>query len=328
MASRLTTRTRVLVTGGAGYVGSALVYELLRRGYFVRVIDNLRWDGAALREAACASAFEFQPGDIRSWDDVSRAVKDVDAVVHLAAIVGDPACRQEPKLAEEINLTASLQLLEAARASGATRFVFASTCSSYGRMADRTQYCDETSPLRPVSLYAELKVKFEGHLLQTANGPCATALRFATAYGLSPRMRFDLTLNEFTRDATLGKELVVYGEQFWRPYGHTADLARACIHILESRERDVYRQAFNVGDDEENYQKAMLVREIKKQIPELRFRYVHKAEDPRDYRVSFKKIRALGFRIVRRVPDGIREISRAIRTGLIRDPYDKKYVNA
>ncbi|HBH00780.1 MAG: epimerase [Elusimicrobia bacterium GWA2_69_24] len=319
---------RVLVTGGAGYVGSVLVPQLLHRGYAVRVLDNLRWEGTALLGVAAAPAFEFQAGDVRDRDDVARAVRDVDAVVHLAAIVGDPACRLEPALAEEINLTASLRLLDAARAARVGRFVFASTCSNYGRMADAAGYCDETTPLRPVSLYAELKVKFEEHLLGTADGPCATSLRFATAYGLSSRMRFDLTLNEFTRDATAGKELIVYGEQFWRPYAHTTDLARACLHVLERPERDVHRQAFNVGDDAENYQKAMLVQEITKQIPGLRFRYVHKDEDPRDYRVSFEKIRALGFRIARRIPDGIREISAAIRTGLIRDPYDKKYVNA
>lgn len=316
------------MTGGAGYVGSVLVHHLLQRGYAVRVVDNLRWEGTALLSAAIHPAFELQQGDVRRWEDVTQALRDVDAVVHLAAIVGDPACRAEPKLAEEINLRASVQLLEAARAAKVQRFVFASTCSNYGRMADGTGYCDETTPLRPVSLYAELKVKFEEHLLGAVGGPCATSLRFATAYGLSPRMRFDLTLNEFTRDATAGKELTVYGEQFWRPYGHTTDLARACVHILERPESEVRRQAFNVGDDAENYQKAMLVEEIKRQMPELRFRYVHKDEDPRDYRVSFKKIRALGFQIARRVPDGIREISTAIRTGLIRDPYDKKYVNA
>lgn len=318
---------RILVTGGAGYIGSVLVTEALRGGYAVRVLDNLRWGGQALLGHLNNPRFEFQHGDIRNRRDLHVALEGIESVVHLAAIVGDPACRAEPDLAKETNLDASLRLLDQSKASGVRRFLFASTCSNYGRMASREAFLDENAPLSPISLYAELKVAFEKYFLADRKELCATALRFSTAYGISTRMRFDLTVNEFTREAVLERNLEVFGEQFWRPYCHTTDLARACLFILEQPEEKVCGEAFNVGDDEENYQKQMLVEELKRLFPRLRYRFIHKEEDPRDYRVTFRKIRGLGFRITRRVPDGIGEIATAIRSGLIRDPDDKNYTN-
>jgi nucleoside-diphosphate-sugar epimerase len=253
------------------------------------------------------------------------------SVVHLAAIVGDPACRKEPELAVETNVNASKRLYESANGMGCGRFVFASTCSNYGKMADPDRYMTEESPLAPVSLYAETKVEFEKYLLgQSRGNPCKpTCLRFSTVYGHSPRIRFDLTVNEFSKDMYLGRELQVYGEQFWRPYCHVADLARSILQVLRSPLENVSHEVFNVGDTAENYTKKMLVEEILKVIPDAKVKYVPRDEDPRDYKVGFEKIRArLGFRITRRVPDGISEVIRVLRTGLLSDPDDRKYYNS
>jgi nucleoside-diphosphate-sugar epimerase len=191
-------------------------------------------------------------------------------------------------------------------------------------------YVDETSPLAPVSLYAELKVQFETYLLNSRlrDDFVATALRFATVYGLSPRMRFDLTVNEFTRDVTTGRELKIFGEQFWRPYCHVEDLAASCVAVLESPQEKVAQDVFNVGDTGENYQKKMIAEELLKVVPDALITYVTKNEDPRDYRVRFEKIRdKLGFHITKRVPDGIAEIHAATKQGVFSDPYSKTYSN-
>jgi nucleoside-diphosphate-sugar epimerase len=243
-------------------------------------------------------------------------------VVHLAAIVGDPACARQPEVARAVNLDASMALLDAARAAGVGRFVFASTCSNYGRMADPTRYADETSPLQPVSLYAETKVAFELALLDAArSGSVATtALRFATVFGVSPRMRFDLTVNEFTMKLLTEGRLQVYGEQFWRPYIHVADAARGIATVLEAPDASVRGGVFNVGSTAENYTKRQLVDLILPEAPGATVEYVRKAEDPRDYRVSFAKIEAaLGFRVARTVPDGIREVAALVRGGVLAD---------
>jgi nucleoside-diphosphate-sugar epimerase len=196
----------VLVTGGAGYIGALAVEELLSRGRSVRVLDNLLHDQRDLAAGLEATGAELVLGDVRDPAARARALRGVDAVVHLAAIVGDPACSRDPELSREVNVEASRALVVEARAAGVERFVFASTCSNYGRMADPTVPVDEEGELRPVSLYAEQKVGIETELLAAATGSFApTCLRFATVYGVGPRMRFDLTVNEFTRDLWTGR---------------------------------------------------------------------------------------------------------------------------
>ena len=198
-------------------------------------------------------------------------------------------------------------------------------------MNDPDAYVNENSKLAPVSLYAELKVKFENYMLtkpKKNENFSPTSLRFSTVYGLSPRMRFDLTVNEFTKDLTLGKELTVFGEQFWRPYCHVKDFSNAFITVLNSPKEKVAYNVFNVGDTKENYTKQMIVNEIKKVLPNSKIKYVKKIDDPRDYRVNCDKIKKeLGFKISMTVPDGILEIKRIINENLIRDPEDQKYYN-
>ena len=320
----------ILVTGGAGYIGSILVPMLLADGHRVRVLDNLMRGGRSLLGVWSHPGFEFRRGDIRDSDTVRAALKGMDAVVHLAAIVGDPACARQPELARSVNLDASLALLAESRRAGVSRFLFASTCSNYGKMKDPSQYVDETSELQPVSLYAETKVSVEQAILDPTqtNGLCATSLRFATVFGVSPRMRFDLTVNHFTMEMLTKKHLVVFGEQFWRPYVHVRDAARVILLVLKAPYPKVENQVFNVGSTDQNYQKQHLVGMIHPYAPDAVVEYVHKEEDPRDYRVSFRKIKdEIGFECARSVEDGIREIVHLVQDGVIQDVDNPEYRN-
>ncbi len=321
---------KVLVTGGAGYIGSVLVRQLLNKGYNVRALDNLNFGGDALYDVMLHPNFEFQKGDVRNADDVQKALVDIDAIAHLAAIVGDPACKKYADDANTTNWDGSVALFDAAEKANVKRFVFASTCSNYGKMPDPNSFVVETSELNPISLYAELKVKFEKYLLEENKDSniCSTALRFSTVYGFSPRIRFDLTVNEFTRNATVNGEQPIWGAQFWRPYCHVDDLARAVVLVLESDETKVKANVFNVGSTEENYNKGMIIEEVCKVVPNVKVDYVEMNEDPRDYRVNFDKIKnELGFTITKTVPDGVKEIYKLLSTGIVTDSFAQKYRN-
>ncbi|WP_052597840.1 NAD(P)-dependent oxidoreductase [Aureispira sp. CCB-QB1] len=321
---------KILVTGGAGYIGSVLVRILLKKGYNVRVLDNLMFGGESLIELFNYPEFEFQKGDVRNEQDIRAALEGVDAVVNLAAIVGDPACAKTPDLAKETNLDATQKMYTMCNEMGISRFVFASTCSNYGKM-EGGDYVVETSKLAPVSLYAETKVSSEKFLLnQPKENICKpTSLRFSTVYGLSERPRFDLTVNEFTKEIALGRELVIFGEQFWRPYCHVYDLARSVVLVLESDIEKVAYEVFNVGDTTQNYTKKMIVDEIVKQIPTASIKYVQKNEDPRDYRVNFDKIKnQLGFEITIKVPQGVEQIKYVVENGFFDNVDDMKYRNS
>lgn len=321
---------KVLVTGGAGYIGSVLVKLLLDKGYYVRVLDNLSFGGEAIVELLNNKNFDFVKGDIRERKDLESAMKDIEYVAHLASIVGDPACAINPELTKDINLNGAKLTYQVANEMGIKKFVFASTCSNYGKMADSNAFVNEESQLKPVSLYAETKVEFEQYLLSQDKKNVAkpTCLRFSTVYGLSPRIRFDLTVNEFTKELAMGKELVVFGEQFWRPYCHVVDLSRGVITVFEANEETVAFNVYNVGDTSENYQKQMIVDEIVKQIPDAKIKFVSRNEDPRDYRVNFDKIKnELGFEITLRVPEGIAQTIKVIRDGFLNNPDDQKYKN-
>jgi nucleoside-diphosphate-sugar epimerase len=321
---------KVLVTGAAGYIGSVVVRQLLEQNHQVVGLDSLKWGGDALFDVMLNPNFTFVHGDLRDTQNLDSWVEGVDAIIHLAAIVGDPACSKYSDEAKAVNWDASVNLFNAAENAGVKRFVFASTCSNYGKMADSDSYVVETSELNPVSLYAELKVKFEKYLLEERSDSrmCSTALRFSTVYGFSPRIRFDLTVNEFTREAVLGKHLEVWGPQFWRPYCHVEDLSRSALLVLESEEAKVKSNVFGVGDTEENYQKGQIVKEIAKIVPNVDYAFVDKTEDPRDYRVNFDKIKnELGFTITKTVPDGIREIYKMVESGVLQDTYGQKYRN-
>jgi nucleoside-diphosphate-sugar epimerase len=323
----------ILVTGGAGYIGSILLRRLLQKGYQVLCIDRLRYGGRSLIDIWDHPNFIFYKLDINNFADVDEVFRkhEIDGIVHLAAIVGDPACKLEPDLARRTNLEASINLMETAKRYDIRRFIFASTCSNYGKMKDSDDFVDETSPLNPVSLYAELKVVFENELLKPDNrfsGFNPTVLRFSTVYGMSPRMRFDLTVNGFTKEFALDRELVVYGENYWRPYCHVGDFSGAILAVLNAPMDKVAYNVFNVGDTTQNYTKKMIIEELQKLIPGVKVKYIQTVADPRDYRVEFKKIKnTLEFKITKTVPEGIKDILSCIKQGVINNPDDPIYYN-
>ncbi|HVF79891.1 MAG TPA: NAD(P)-dependent oxidoreductase, partial [Solirubrobacteraceae bacterium] len=313
----------------AGYIGAMVCEELLAAGREVVVLDALEHGQSDVVERLVQRGAQVVVGDIRDGAARDRALAGARAVVHLAAIVGDPACARSPELSWEVNVEASRAVIESARAAGAQRLVFASTCSNYGRMADSTVAIDEQGELAPLSLYAEQKVEIEQALLRgdfAALKVCC--LRFATVYGVAPRMRFDLTVNEFTRDLHLGHELAVFGQQFWRPYIHVRDAGRAVCSVLEAPEERVAGRVYNAGSSDENYRKSDLIEAIRSQTSNGSVSFVDRPEDPRDYKVSFGLIgRELGFETTMTVPEGIAEIIDGLEAQRFGDPFDPRYRN-
>jgi nucleoside-diphosphate-sugar epimerase len=320
---------KVLVTGAAGYVGGELVDELLAAGHEVRGLDVLLHGQEDVAARLDSLGVDLRRGDIRDAELRRGALEGVDAVVHLAAIVGDPACGRDPELSNSVNVEGTRELVADAKAAGVERFVFASTCSNYGRMADPTVPIDETGELAPVSLYAEQKVAMEKSLLDgDHNGMSPTCMRFATVYGVGHRMRFDLTVNEFTRDLWADRKLDVFGETFWRPYVHVRDAARAVALVLASPIEKVSGRVFNAGHSDENYRKLDLVEIITGQLGRGDVSYVTKTEDPRDYKVSFERIKnELGYEPQYRVPGGIEELVGALEEERFGDPFSPRYSN-
>lgn len=312
-------------------MGSVLCRLLLKEGHEVVGLDSLLQGGHAITALYLEDNFTFVRGDIRSTEVLNQVVPGSDAVVHLAAIVGDPACAKDPEVTQDVNVNGTMELIRACNSNNISRLIFSSTCSNYGKMADPDSLVNEESELQPISLYAESKVAVERHFLdtQTASDPTVTVLRFATLFGLSPRMRFDLTVNTLTMEMLTTGSTVLYGEQFWRPYIHVLDAARAIVLVLGSPKEKVDGQVFNVGDTSQNYQKGQLAALILENIGDsASIEHVERNEDPRDYRVSFEKIRReLGFRITRTADDGIKEIIKAISQGVITDVQDSRYTN-
>jgi len=319
----------VLVTGGAGYIGAPLTETLLESGREVRVLDSLLHGQEDIASRLEGLGADVRRADLRDDEARRAALSGADAVVHLAAIVGDPACARDPRVADEVNVQGTRQLVADAREIGVGRIVFASTCSNYGRMTDPTVPITEDGALAPVSLYAEQKVSMEKLILSDEFAELnPTCMRFATVYGAAPRMRFDLTVNEFTRDLWGDRELDVFGEQFWRPYIHVHDAARAVRTVLDAPRDKTQGEVFNAGRSDQNYTKQMLVEEIQRQVGRGKVSFVKRHEDPRDYKVSFDKISdVLQFRTSFTVPDGITEITQALEERRWPDPWGPRYRN-
>jgi nucleoside-diphosphate-sugar epimerase len=318
---------KVLVTGGAGYIGSILVRKLLEARHDVVVVDRLSFGGEPLGELEGRPGYRLVTGDIRDRALVDTLLRDREAVVHLAAIVGEAACAADPRLAIETNFEATRHLAESSAAAGISRFVFASTCSVYGTgLADRLS---EESELAPTELYAESRVNAE-HALTRITGPRfrPTVLRFGTVYGYSPRTRFDLVVNLLTARALKDRAVSIFGGEQWRPFVHVADVARALQASLETDLDRVGGQTLNVGDNRENYQMKDLGPVLIREIPGTEVRVVPEIVDQRSYHVVFDKIeRLLGFHAGCDVAEGVREVRDAIRSGRIPDPSDRRLVN-
>ena len=309
-------------------MGSVAVYRFLAEGWTVRVVDNLLHGGESLLAAMGHPRFEFVRADVTEPGDWPHAYEGADAVLHLAAIVGEPACNRDETRAWKVNYEGAIASLGAAKAAGVPRFVFTSTCSNYG-IQPGDHFADESSPVNPISTYAESKVKAEKEILASAaDGFAPTVLRLSTAFGLSPRMRFDLLVSDFVREAFSKKKLVVYGRQFWRPYVHTADIAEALRLVVEADPAKVSGEVYNVGDDAENYRKEQIVEAACAALLETEVEYVDVGSDPRSYRVSARKIQeALGYKSGHTVADGVAELLPLLEAGFFPEPYDGKYTN-
>jgi len=326
----------VVVTGGAGYIGSLLTAELLRAGYQVTALDALFYGGDSLVTFLSHPNFHFAKADVTE----PRAVKDSlrkdwpkpDAIIHLAAIVGFPACQAVGQQAAwRYNVEATKRVFEQAVDLGCERLLFASSYSNYGLSKDG-QPVTEESPLNPHSLYAETKIAAEEYLLSQASGrPAPLLFRLATLYGISPRTRFDLIVNQFVLEAYTRRELIIYQRGYSRSFLHVLDAVRGMLLGLQAKDEKVRGQIYNLGTTNGNYTKDEIVGFVLKRLPET---FVHYKDltfggDMRDIIVSFDKVhRELGFEAALTVDDGVREVLSALQTGLIRDPQDEKYRNA
>jgi nucleoside-diphosphate-sugar epimerase len=330
------TDRHVLITGGAGYIGSLLTSELLRANYYVTVIDSLLFGGESIIPFLPHPKFHFVKADVTT----PRAVKDSlkegwqrpDSIVHLAAIVGWPACQAVGRqVAWRYNVEATKNVFGQAADLGVERFIFASTYSNYG-LSSEGQLLTEESPLHPHSLYAETKAACEEYLLSQRDSDCAPLIfRLATLYGISPRTRFDLLVNQFVLDAFTRRDLIIYQRGYSRSFIHIRDAVRGMILGLEAGRSKVCGEIFNLGTDGGNYSKDDIVRLILKRMPEtvVEYKDLTFGGDVRDISVSFAKIKEmLGFETTLDADDGIRELLFALKTGIIRNPTDEKYRNA
>lgn len=318
---------RILVTGGAGYIGSILVNRLLDSGYKVIILDKLMFGVDPLRNFLKTSRpnLSIIVGDIQNEDDVTRALENADAVIHLAAIVGDPACAAHTEMAVNVNFNATVRLADMCKIRKIKRFIFASTCSVYG--VGTQEVLTEDSEVNPVSLYAETRLYGErGILSLTDRNFQPVLLRLGTIFGLSPRMRFDIIVNYLTQKAIREGRISIFGGEQWRPLLHVSDAARVFQTALESRWDKVGNQVFNVALD--NLQIKSIGEVIRKHVPEASVQQINKLADKRSYHVSFEKIeRLMNFRAQKTLEEGIKEIVIALKDGTIRDSTDRVYYN-
>lgn len=305
---------KILVTGGAGYIGSVLVPELLNQGHQVTVYDSLLFGGNSLFPCFINPNFKFVEGDISDTDKLSEYIKDKDVIIHLAAIVGYAACEKNPTLTREVNFEAVKRMVKHIKPS--QYVLYGSTGSNYGAIKDGI--CTEDTPLNPLSVYAETKAAGESILMNHCN---TTAYRFATAFGLSPRLRLDLLINDFVNKAVNQKYIVVYESQFMRTFIHVRDIARSFIFAINNQDI-MAGQVYNIGSNNMNYSKESICHLIKNETDY----YLHLADfghdvDKRDYVVSYNKINKLGFETTISVQEGIRELVAGISSIRLNNPY-------
>lgn len=316
----MTENRRVLLVGGAGYVGNVMARRMLAAGWDVTVLDRLIFDhGSAIAPLLENPGFTFVHGDLRDESAVERSLEGVTDVALLAGLVGDPITRTYPELSDSIHLGGCSRLVEMLDGRGLDRFAFTSTCSNYG-LRETDEPATEESALAPLSIYAEHKVEMERQILAAYEAGVdytPVVLRISTAYGLSPRMRFDLTISEFTRTLAAGEELVVYDADTWRPYCHVEDISKAVMTVMEADADDVAGEVFNVGHSDENYTKRMIVDVVQDVLDGAGVvQFEEGGRDPRNYRVSFEKIREqLGYEPDHRVPQTVASLVDAVRAG-------------
>jgi nucleoside-diphosphate-sugar epimerase len=318
---------RVLVIGGAGYIGSALLPKLLAHGYEVRLLDLFLFGKEPIANVIGHPNLQIVHADFRHMDKMVHAMRGMDDVIHLGAIVGDPACALDHELTVEVNLMATRMIAETAKGSGIRRFCFASTCSVYGA---NDALLDERSDLNPISLYARSKLASEKVLMQLADDFFSPViLRFGTVYGLSGRTRFDLVVNLLTAKAVVEGKISIYGSGQWRPFVHVDDAARALLMTTEAPLALVHREVFNVGANGQNYRLAEAAQVIQSLVTKAEIVDMGAATDFRNYRVDFTKIRTmLGFSPQWSLEDGIKQVIAALESGEVLNYGHPRYSNA
>ena len=295
--------SKILVTGGAGYIGSILVQVLLKKGHTVTVLDSLLFDQTSLLDCCIDPNFEFIQGDICDYALVNGLLSKADIIIPLAAIVGAPACKRNPSLTRLVNYDAHMNIVN--NVSANQKVLFPTTNSGYG-IGEKDAYCTEETPLQPISEYGRTKVEVEKAFLDKSS---AVTFRLATVFGMSPRMRMDLLVNDFVYRAVTDRSLVLFEEHFRRNYIHVRDVTKAFLFGIENYDK-MKGKPYNVGLSSANLTKRQLAEKIKEYVPEL---YIHSAEigedpDKRDYIVSNKKIESLGWRADYTLDDGIQEL--------------------
>ena len=304
---------KVLVTGGAGYVGTTLVPQLLAKGYEVTIFDNLMFGGDYIMPFFRNQKFSFVKGDVRDLSTLKKEIKNADIIIHLAAIVGYPACRKDPELAEAVNIKGTKNLIKAT--SNEQLILFGSTGSNYGTVEE---ICTEETPLNPLSLYGQTKTLAEKMLLEERT---TIAWRFATAFGVSARLRLDLLINDFTYKAITQGYIVIYEKHFMRTFIHVHDMGRAFLFGIEHQDM-MKNNVFNVGSEKMNYSKKQICEMIKERTGVyIHYADIDKDADKRNYIVSYDKINQLGYTTTISVEDGIDELIRALQAIEYKTPY-------
>lgn len=298
----------ILVTGAAGYLGSIAVPELLKLGHRVTAVDNFMYGQSSLLDVCHDPNLEIVRGDVRNKEMMTKLLAKADVIIPLACLVGAPICEQKPIEARTINLDAIKMLLDASRKD--QRFIVPVTNSGYG-IGQEGIYCTEKTPLNPISVYGKLKAELEQHLMASGH---AISLRLATAFGVSPRMRVDLLVNDFTYRACTDRFVVLFEAHFKRNYVHVRDVAAAFIHSMENFDK-MKNEAYNVGLSEANLSKMELCLEIKRQVPDFTIMESAIGQDPdkRNYIVSNEKIEKTGFKAKVSIQQGVAELIKAYK---------------
>ncbi|HOE16864.1 MAG TPA: NAD(P)-dependent oxidoreductase [Syntrophorhabdaceae bacterium] len=315
---------KILITGGAGYVGSVLANAALGSGCSVRVIDALHFDRKVPIIHLSNPNYEFFRIDICERQNIAPLLEGVDYVIHTAAIVGEPASNRFPELTEKTNYAAAKEIIRLCAEKGVKGFIFLSTCSNYGITEGLAR---EDGVLKPLSLYADTKVRVERLLMDGTPGIDWVVCRMSTVYGASPRMRFDLTVNDFAMNAYRKRYLDVFLPYTYRPYIHVYDAARVIMSMIEHF-GEARNNVFNVGFNGENYQKIKIADIVRQFIPDLKIDVVDKGTDLRDYQVDFRKLEQyLGLKNLFTVEDGVKEVVDMLSQGIIEDPDADIYYN-
>jgi nucleoside-diphosphate-sugar epimerase len=314
----------ILIIGGAGYVGTVVSNDFLKKGFSVTVLDNLIYNNQfSLHGLVTEDNFNFVNGDLRNKDTLNKVFKEgnFDDVVILAGLVGDPITKTYPDESGEINDKGIKSMIDYFDDKTLNSLIFISTCSNYGLIKD-DELADEKFETNPLSLYAKAKVSGELHLLSKKGKVNYTGvvLRFATAFGISPRMRFDLSVSEFVKEVYFGNELVIFDEHTWRPYCHIKDFSRLIDLVINAEKEKVAFEIFNAGGEVNNFTKKMIVDVICENIPTAKIAYSSNGSDPRNYKVNFSKVKnTLGFVPKYNVQDGVKELINALENGLYAD---------